>query len=229
MIAAIISVTSSIASSKTRSPDLVAKVKRMEWAGAVSLILTVFILLFALDRGGNICSVLGRQSYHLLAGHFPNLFVCFAFKEMKLASEPFTPKRIIVNRTRIASHIWSISSGLPQVSLDFLLSRISTSRVRRNRFSGCSMAVGFFYLVLLSVAWSCILSIDCHVMFRTGSGHRYCELVYGHHYHIVHWFGSRQVFFPWTCEWYNRLLCFPIGIMISTLWVMASPPCTFDS
>jgi hypothetical protein len=31
-----------------------AKYKRVDWAGAINLVLTVLLLLFALDRGGNV-------------------------------------------------------------------------------------------------------------------------------------------------------------------------------
>ena len=80
-----------------------AKFKRVDWAGAIFLILTVFPLLFALDRGGNV-SWNDRLTIYSLAA-FPICFICFAFIEMKFANEPFAPQRIILNRSLITSFL----------------------------------------------------------------------------------------------------------------------------
>ena len=80
-----------------------AKFKRVDWSGAISLILTVFLLLFALDRGGNV-SWNDRLTIYSLAA-FPICFICFAVIEIKFASEPFAPQRIILNRALIASYL----------------------------------------------------------------------------------------------------------------------------
>ena len=80
-----------------------AKFKRVDWAGALFLVLTVLPLLFALDRGGNV-SWNDRLTIYSLAT-FPICFICFAFIEMKFASEPFAPRRIILNRSLIASYL----------------------------------------------------------------------------------------------------------------------------
>ena len=79
------------------------KFKRVDWGGAISLILTVSLLLFALDRGGNV-SWNDRLTIYSLAA-FPICFICFAVIEMKFASEPFAPRRIVVNRALIASYL----------------------------------------------------------------------------------------------------------------------------
>ena len=83
-----------------------AKFKRVDWAGAVSLILTVFFFLFALDRGGNVSWNDHLTIYSLVA--FPICFICFALIEMKFASEPFAPERIIMNRTLIPSYLVNV-------------------------------------------------------------------------------------------------------------------------
>ena len=78
-----------------------AKFKRVDWSGAISLILTVFLLLFALDRGGNV-----SWNDHLnicTIAAFPICFICFAVIEF--ASEPFAPQRIILNKALIASYL----------------------------------------------------------------------------------------------------------------------------
>ncbi|KAF8811625.1 member of the major facilitator superfamily [Phlegmacium glaucopus] len=111
-VAAIVSVTLALHLPKVEASDLKAKLKRVDWAGAVSLILTVFFLLFALDRGGNVSWNDRLTIYSLTA--LPICFIAFASIEMKFASEPFAPKRIIVNRTLIASYLvnfFGIASG----------------------------------------------------------------------------------------------------------------------
>jgi predicted MFS family arabinose efflux permease len=96
-----------------------AKFKRVDWAGAISLILTVFFLLFALDRGGNVSWNDRLTIYSIVA--FPICFVCFAFVELKFASEPFAPKRIIVNRALIASYLVNFFGMASAFSLIFYL------------------------------------------------------------------------------------------------------------
>ena len=80
-----------------------AKLKRVDFGGAISLVLTVFFLLFALDRGGNV-----SWNDHYTVGSLVAFGVCFigfAFIEMELASEPFAPRRIFINRSLIASYL----------------------------------------------------------------------------------------------------------------------------
>jgi hypothetical protein len=118
-IAAIISVTLALHLPKTETSDLMAKFKRVDWAGAISLILTVFSLLFALDRGGNVSWNDPLTIYSLTA--FPIFFVCFAAIEMKFAREPFAPQRIIVNRALIASYLVNFFGLASAFSLLFYL------------------------------------------------------------------------------------------------------------
>ena len=80
-IAAIISDTLALHLPKTEASYLMAKYKCVDWAGAISLILTVSLLLFALDRGGNV-SWNDRLTIYSLAA-FPIYFICFAVIEMK--------------------------------------------------------------------------------------------------------------------------------------------------
>ena len=118
-IAAILSVALALHLPKIEASDFMTKLKRVDWAGAVSLLFTVFFLLFALDRGGNVSWSDHLTIYSLAA--FPICFLCFAFIEMKFASEPFSPKRIIVNRTLIAGYLVNFSSMASGFSLLFYL------------------------------------------------------------------------------------------------------------
>jgi hypothetical protein len=118
-IAAVISVTLALHLPKTEASDLMAKFKRVDWAGAISLVLTVFLLLFALDRGGNVSWNDRLTIYSLAASSI--CLICFAFIEMKFASEPFAPQRIIVNRALIASYMVNFFGMASAFSLLFYL------------------------------------------------------------------------------------------------------------
>lgn len=88
---------------KTSNADFVAKLKRVDFTGAIFLVLTVFSLLFGLDRGGNVSWTDHLTLAALVA--FIVFFVIFATIEMELAREPFAPKRIICNSSLIASYL----------------------------------------------------------------------------------------------------------------------------
>ena len=119
-IAAIISVTLALHLPKTEASDLMAKFKRVDWAGAIFLILTVFSLLFALNRGGNVSWNDHLTIYSLAA--FPICFICFAIIEMKFATEPFAPQRIILNRALIVSYLGNFFAMASSFCLIFYLS-----------------------------------------------------------------------------------------------------------
>ena len=102
-IIAIVAVTFALELPKSSDSDLWAKFKRVDFFGALTLVSSIFFLLFGLNRGGNI-------SWHdeLTVGSliaFVVFFILFCTVEMFLASEPFAPKRIIVNRTLISSYL----------------------------------------------------------------------------------------------------------------------------
>ena len=115
-IIAIIAVSFALHLPKKESGDFVAKLKRVDFGGALSLILTVFFLLFGLDRGGNIAWN-DRYTISALVG-FGVCFIAFSFIEMKFAREPFAPRRIIINRSLIASsfvNFFGIASAFTMV------------------------------------------------------------------------------------------------------------------
>ena len=118
--AAIVSVTLALHLPKTeKDSDMMAKFKRVDWAGAIFLILTVFPLLFGLNRGGNV-SWNDRLTICSLVA-FPIFFFCFAAIEMKFASEPFIPRRIVLNRALIVSYLGNFFSMASSFCLYFYL------------------------------------------------------------------------------------------------------------
>lgn len=118
-ITAIVSVTLALHLPKPETSDLMAKFKRVDWAGATFLILTVFFLLLALDRGGNVSWNDRLTIYSLVA--FPICLICFGFIETEFANEPFAPKRIIVNRALIASYLVNFFGMASALCLIFYL------------------------------------------------------------------------------------------------------------
>ncbi|PPQ68736.1 hypothetical protein CVT24_007563 [Panaeolus cyanescens] len=115
-IVAIISVSLALHLPKVDTSDFKAKLKRVDISGAIALVLTVFFLLFALDRGGNI-SWSDRLTVSSIVA-FVISFLAFAFIEMEHAKEPFAPKRIIANRSLIASYLvnfFGIASAFTQL------------------------------------------------------------------------------------------------------------------
>lgn len=88
---------------KTCTGDLWPKLKRVDFLGAFALVSSTFLLLFGLDRGGNI-SWSDKVTLITLVAFFI-LFVFFCVIEMGIAKEPFAPRRIIVNGTLISSYL----------------------------------------------------------------------------------------------------------------------------
>lgn len=100
--------------------EFTSKLKRVDFSGAVTLVLSVFCLLFALNRGGNISwsdnlTVISFVGFSVLA-------VFFGIIEMKLASEPFAPKRIIFNRSLIAANLVNLFGMAAGMSMIFHVS-----------------------------------------------------------------------------------------------------------
>jgi len=87
------------------SPDtnFKTKLRRVDLAGAATLILAVFFLLLGFDRGGDI----GWNSHltqSLLIG-FGIFAIAFAVIETRLAAEPLAPTRIVLSRSLLASYL----------------------------------------------------------------------------------------------------------------------------
>ncbi|KAF9069478.1 member of the major facilitator superfamily [Rhodocollybia butyracea] len=83
--------------------DFKAKIKRVDFAGAASLVTCIFFFLFGLDNGGNVSWSDKKTVGSLVASAFT--FILFGTIEMEWAREPFAPKRIIFNRSLIASYL----------------------------------------------------------------------------------------------------------------------------
>jgi hypothetical protein len=116
VVLAIVSVSLALHLPKTDSSDLSTKLMRVDFGGAITLVLTVFFLLFGLDRGSN--SSWADNLTVLSLGGFCVFFILFSLVELKLASEPFAPKHIIFNNSLIASflvNLFGMASGMSMV------------------------------------------------------------------------------------------------------------------
>ncbi|KAL0958454.1 hypothetical protein HGRIS_000596 [Hohenbuehelia grisea] len=110
---AILAVSFALKLPEAQASNFTARLRRVDFPGAFSLVLCVFFLLFGLDHGGNV-SWSDRWTVGTLAG-FVIFGIIFAAIELEYAREPFAPKRIIVNRSLIASYLvnfFGLASGL---------------------------------------------------------------------------------------------------------------------
>ncbi|KAG6829503.1 hypothetical protein H0H87_011236 [Tephrocybe sp. NHM501043] len=113
---AIASVTFGLHLPKTDSSNFSAKLKRVDFAGSLVLIITVFSLLFSLDRGGNISWTDNLTLFGF--GSFMLFFILFGIIETRIAKEPFAPKRIIFNQSLIAGYLvnfFGIAAGMSMI------------------------------------------------------------------------------------------------------------------
>lgn len=90
---------------KKDTSDLASKLRRIDFFGAITLVLTVFTLLFGLDRGGNISWTDRTTVLSLLASAVALLLFGFAEMHPSVAREPFAPKRIIAHRSLAAAYL----------------------------------------------------------------------------------------------------------------------------
>lgn len=88
---------------KEDQEDFKAKFKRIDFAGAFTLVSAVFTLLLALDRGGNV----SWTDRFTIASFTVSviIFIVFIFIELRVAPEPIAPAYIIKNGTLIAIYM----------------------------------------------------------------------------------------------------------------------------
>ncbi|KAF7320692.1 Vacuolar membrane amino acid uptake transporter fnx2 [Mycena chlorophos] len=100
----------------TASAPMRTKLARVDFSGALSLVLTVFFLLFGLDRGGNLAwsNALTITALSLSLA----FFVAFSLVELYYAAEPFAPRRIIANPSLIYAYLvnlFGLASGFSMI------------------------------------------------------------------------------------------------------------------
>lgn len=116
---AIMSVSMALKLPSIDNQNFKAKLKRVDFGGAAVLVSAVFVLLLALDRGGNV-----SWGSHLTLGSlvaFVVLFVLFMFIELKVAAEPFAPRRIVANSSLLASYLCNFFAAGMGVIQSFMI------------------------------------------------------------------------------------------------------------
>ncbi|KAJ7896752.1 member of the major facilitator superfamily [Mycena olivaceomarginata] len=117
IVLAFISVFFALHLPHTDTSHFAAKLKRVDFPGALSLVLCVFFLLLGLDRGGNIA---WRDSYTISALSLFSLFLAlFAAVELRWAAEPFAPRRIIAHRALIGAYLVNFFALMSAFSMLF--------------------------------------------------------------------------------------------------------------
>ncbi|KAH9942963.1 MFS general substrate transporter [Amylocystis lapponica] len=102
-VLAILSVSVYLKLPKHDNSDFTGKLKRVDFAGAATLVTAVFALLLALDQGGNV----SWRDHITLASLAVSAAMALAFVvvELRIAKEPFAPKHIVANPSLIASYL----------------------------------------------------------------------------------------------------------------------------
>ena len=105
-----------------RSPTghLREKLARIDFAGAFTLVVSIFSLLFGLDRGGNISwrDTITIASLSTSAA----FFLLFIWVELRWAREPCAPKQIVTNKSLVASYLANLFSNAAAMPLIFSVS-----------------------------------------------------------------------------------------------------------
>ncbi|KZP10949.1 MFS general substrate transporter [Athelia psychrophila] len=103
MVVAIVTVAFALHLPTPAAADFWSRFRRVDFLGAITLVASIFFLLLGLNNAGNVAWSDKKTVLSLVA--FVALFLLFCVVEMTVASEPFAPKRIVVNRSLIASYM----------------------------------------------------------------------------------------------------------------------------
>ncbi|KAI0354395.1 MFS general substrate transporter [Trametes cingulata] len=117
---AILSVGLGLKLPRSSTREFRAKLARIDFAGAGTLVLAVFTLLFGLDRGGNVAWKDRLTIASLVASAL--FSIAFATVELRWAREPFAPKRIVANRALVASYLCNLFSSGATITLVYHIS-----------------------------------------------------------------------------------------------------------
>lgn len=91
-----------------KESDWRGKLKRVDFLGALMLVLAVFALLLGMDRGSNV-SWRAKECLIPLCLSIP-LFALFILVEVKVASEPFAPGHVVFNTSLFAAYMCNFFS-----------------------------------------------------------------------------------------------------------------------
>jgi MFS family permease len=95
------------------------KLGRIDYLGAVVLVVAVASLIFGMDRGSNVSWEIPLTYVPLIVSAFA--FPAFVFVEMKVAKEPFAPGHIVFPRTMLACYACNYFAFGASISLQFYI------------------------------------------------------------------------------------------------------------
>lgn len=109
--------------------DFTAKLKRIDFVGAITLVIANFALLLGLDQGGNVSwtSPLVISSLAVAFIFYP----LFMLVELRWAAEPFAPKHIMVNPALLASYLCNAFAFAGGLCLVFYISLYFQAALQR--------------------------------------------------------------------------------------------------
>ena len=109
------------------------KFRRIDFLGAVTLLSAVVCLVFGVDRGGNMSWTDKLTLATLVASVF--LFILFSIVEVYFAPEPFTPGRIIFERTLFAAYLCNFFSFAGHMAALFFVQLIRRKQINCSKSS----------------------------------------------------------------------------------------------
>lgn len=119
-IVALISVGYALKLPQPQAAHLKDRLRRIDFGGAFTLVIALCALLLAMDRGGNVA---WDDTITVAAAvTFGVFFSTFILVELKLAKEPFAPKRIVANHTLAAAYLCNFFCIAGGVCLIFYVS-----------------------------------------------------------------------------------------------------------
>ncbi|KAI0397763.1 major facilitator superfamily domain-containing protein [Xylariaceae sp. FL0594] len=96
-----------------------SKLRRIDFAGAATLVTAVFSLLFGLDNGSN--QGWGEKVTIVPLALAPVLFAIFLFVEARFAKEPFAPGHVIFDPSLLAAYIANFFGAAAQMGILFFI------------------------------------------------------------------------------------------------------------
>jgi MFS family permease len=97
-----------------------SKLKRVDFGGAFAMLISIFSLLYALDRGGNVA---WHDTWTLSSlAAFVAFFALFTVVETRWAKEPFAPARILAGKHLFPSYLCNFFGIASALSLLFYVS-----------------------------------------------------------------------------------------------------------
>ncbi|VDB92534.1 unnamed protein product [Peniophora sp. CBMAI 1063] len=134
------------------------RLKRIDFGGAFTLVIALCALLLAMDRGGNVAWDDTITVVALII--FGLFFSTFVLVEMRLAKEPFAPKRIVANHTLAAAYLCNFFCVAGGVCLIFYVSLYVQAVLHRSAAeAGSALIPGIIAGVIGSLAGGYIMQV----------------------------------------------------------------------